>query len=176
MLTSTDVLVKQLRALHADKVDIKLLSDSTRKIGLAAPRRSIKQQTLVHLLALEEQGVPLGDAKNLFDLFLHHLQAPYLCVPVRDPFSNSLNAGQDLLPVLINDFFNNFLMRLVRLEPLENFGQISGCKVFCDLSQLLDLQFLAPHGRRHYEILEEGIALILGGGLHFIECVKKVHI
>jgi hypothetical protein len=127
---------------------------------------------LIHLLALEEQGVPLSDAKNFLDLFLHHLQPAYLCVPVRDPFSDGLNTGQDLLPVLINDFFNNFLMRLVRLEPLENFGQISGCEVFCDLSQLLNLQFLASHGRRHYEVLEKGIALILGGGLNFIERVE----
>jgi hypothetical protein len=176
LLTSTDVLIKQLRALNADKVDIELLCDSTRKIGLAATRRSIKHQPLIHLLALEEQGVSLSDAKNFLDLFLHHLQPAYLCVPVRHPFSDSLNAGEDLLPVLINDFFNNFLMRLVRLKPLENFGQISGCKVFRDLSQLLDLQFLAPHGRRHYEVLEKGIALIFGGGLHFIERVEKVHI
>ena len=131
---------------------------------------------MVHLLALEEQGVPLSDAKNLLDLFLHHLQTAYLCVPVRDPFTDGLNTRQDLLPVLINDFFNNFLMQLVRLEPLENLSQIAGCEVFCDLGQLLDLQFFGPHRRRHYEVLEKGIALILGGGLHFIQCVEKVHI
>jgi hypothetical protein len=65
---------------------------------------------LIHLLALEEQGVPLSDAENFLYLFLHHLQTAYLCVPVRYPFSDSLNAGEDLLPVLINDFFNNFFM------------------------------------------------------------------
>jgi hypothetical protein len=69
---------------------------------------------LIHLLALEEQGVPLSDAKNLFDLFLDHLKATDLCAPVRDPFPNSLNIGQYLKSVLINDFFNSFLLRLLR--------------------------------------------------------------
>jgi hypothetical protein len=69
---------------------------------------------LIHLLALEEQGVPLSDAKNLFDLFLDHLKAAYLCAPVRDPFPDSLNIRQYLTPVLMNDFFNNFLLRLIR--------------------------------------------------------------
>jgi hypothetical protein len=38
------------------------------------------------------------------------------------------------------------------------------------------LQFLASHGRRHYDVLEKGIALLLGRGLDFIERVEKIHI